>query len=1722
MRLLLFSLILPFVLGGAIPGKEKCVWGPPYWCSHVTHARECGATQHCLQTVWKNQIIKPESIKTCTYCELIVNAFRDAIQQPPTQTQIEAVLANVCAILPDSDTRDMCQGIIKEYVPELIQMFENDITTDMICATLGLCSGLEDRWSPFGVKASNSTDYCSDCTRFFTDVQQSITSNETLNQLLQLLNQTLCNELGVFSETCIDLAKQYLPVALQTLASQLDPNIVCRIFGFCSTNSEIDQAIMMKNIFNERSSKDVIKYRSDEECVLCQDFVKELDTLMEDPAKQTKLFNLIKNNFCAETGSFIIQCHHLADGYIRPLITIIANKLQMDPTITCKIVGLCASADVKDDMQQMMKKMFTVRKSKGVITSDEECVLCQDFVKELDTLMEDSAKQTELYTLIRKYFCSKTGSFGSQCHQLADAYIRPLITMLANKLQMDPTITCKIVGLCASADTKVDMMQMMKKMFTIRKSKGVVGNKVGDEECDVCKDLINQVDELIRDKANQDKFIYEVKNVVCPELGTLQDQCKELVDEYAPMLFELLVNELDPSTFCEEVGFCPVPSVTTVELTKVEEPAGMVGAGYVKQSEECTICLTIQTYVDNLLKKNDTVKTIDDLLDKVCKRLPTKLLDEHCEDFVQKFGHEMIDKLSKENVCQLIDVCPKQKAQVKKISDGKCELCQLFVSVSESLVANVSEDVILNDLRGLCSVIPGNFSATCLNYVNVYGPLVISALKTKEDPKTLCQLMTACPAKHLPYMTKPIPETLPALKAPSKECEFCDTAVVMVKYLLENKATEAELEKALDGLCKYASSLAPVCTSLVALYGDKIIALVISELNANEICSTLRLCTEMKKQAPALSAIMSPYDILPVGKVVENEKASVKVPSKECELCDTVVVMIKYYLNSNQTDDEIKAAMEALCGEIPAEEISGLCKSLVDQYAFQIIELLRKELNATYICTKLGFCKALTKQVSAVSVIMSPYDTLPIVNPVENKPVVQTSEQCELCKEAINMMKSYITKKSTREEIKKVVETFCTKVPSVFKSKCDNLIQQYGDIIINLLVQEADAEKICEEIKQCVASISDIMSPYDTLPIVQPVSNDKVSEKAGNVVECEACKYVMNFLDKELQNNKTEENIKAALKEICSKMPSEIKDQCTKLVDQYAQAVINFLIMDMSPDEICKALSLCDSKVKQLPKPVHVKLLKDAKGAVAGPTECEVCKIVLKVVDTFLGENRTEASIKEVLDRVCSALPDTISSECEQLVNTYSDVLIKLLLQNLDPETICKQIKLCTAQTRKTEGTIKASVTCVICEFALKEIDDYLKGNRSVAAITTALEEVCSLMPDTITTECKEFVDKYSKVIISLLVQNIDPTTICTRIGLCTGKSVSSLENIIPLKTKGTIKASVTCVICEFALKEIDDYLKGNRSVAAITTALEEVCSLMPDTITTECKEFVEKYSKVIISLLVQNIDPTTICTRIGLCTGKSVSSLENIIPLKTKVLGNLKSSVVTCETCKYIMSYVKTLLKDNKTEAAVQEALDKVCSYLPAQISDQCTAFVNEYTDMVVQLIANDVSPDQVCTAIGLCSSGKKSQWGAFVKILPDKQKAKSDFCGPCKFLVDQLQEFLKENRTAKEIEEYMRKLCDILPDTVTAQCHDVVDQYIPAILDLIGQNLKPEEICKQLGFCNATVAQKKDDKTLFFKSHKLVGTNKCTYGPAYWCANKDNAAECNAMEHCLRHVWN
>lgn len=54
-----------------------------------------------------------------------------------------------------------------------------------------------------------------------------------------------------------------------------------------------------------------------------------------------------------------------------------------------------------------------------------------------------------------------------------------------------------------------------------------------------------------------------------------------------------------------------------------------------------------------------------------------------------------------------------------------------------------------------------------------------------------------------------------------------------------------------------------------------------------------------------------------------------------------------------------------------------------------------------------------------------------------------------------------------QEEIKKAVEKVCTIMPASIQSECVSLIEEYGDAIIKLLVDEASPELVCATLGLC-------------------------------------------------------------------------------------------------------------------------------------------------------------------------------------------------------------------------------------------------------------------------------------------------------------------------------------------------------------------------------------------------------------------------------------------------------------------------------------------------------------------------------------------------------------------------------------------------------------------------------------------------------------------------------
>ena len=79
------------------------------------------------------------------------------------------------------------------------------------------------------------------------------------------------------------------------------------------------------------------------------------------------------------------------------------------------------------------------------------------------------------------------------------------------------------------------------------------------------------------------------------------------------------------------------------------------------------------------------------------------------------------------------------------------------------------------------------------------------------------------------------------------------------------------------------------------------------------------------------------------------------------------------------------------------------------------------------------------------------------------------------------------------------------------------------------------------------------------------------------------------------------------------------------------------------------------------------------------------------------------------------------------------------------------------------------------------------------------------------------------------------------------------------------------------------------------------------------------------------------------------------------------------CSLCEYVVTYLDAVLQNNKSEAAIVAALEKVCAALCPGLSlqAQCTKFVDTYGPILAQLLAKYATPDQVCNALKVCTNG-------------------------------------------------------------------------------------------------------------------------------------------------------
>lgn len=455
---------------------------------------------------------------------------------------------------------------------------------------------------------------------------------------------------------------------------------------------------------------------------------------------------------------------------------------------------------------------------------------------------------------------------------------------------------------------------------------------------------------------------------------------------------------------------------------------------------------------------------------------------------------------------------------------------------------------------------------------------------------------------------------------------------------------------------------------------------------------------------------------------------------------------------------------------------------------------------------------------------------------------------------------------------------------------------------------------------------------------------------------------------------------------------------------------------------------------------------------VMSSTPCEICKEVVTVVGNFLKDNITQTETLALLNKACELLKEpSLVSECKQLVAEYYPLVLNIIEQELsNPSVACCALGLC------------------------KSLQQYLASLKSVQLTTNEIPDV-----------------EVSKMVPPFMA-NLPNLSILFK----------------PQKTDPTPKNKDVCEDCLQLVGDIQDQLKGNSSFSKMLIEhLLQECDQLGGGLSEMCKTYVNQYAELALQMAIQ-MTANEICSGAGLCT--KASPRQDLIPAKVIVPAmKLQPAIKVaeheasengpfCEICQLVVQNVEKFLDSNRSRAHIKEALDKVCDLLPSKYAKKCEDFVNQYADLLISIMEAEGDPRLICMAMGCCSSRK-------LQIV----KLNSESCEVCKMIMSYLDSILGQNATKEKIEDGLQKICNFLPSSVQDQCHTMITLYGPMILELLLQKMDPGTVCVDLNVCPGV-------------QKPLLGTEKCMWGPSYWCKDLETAGRCNAIEHCKRHVWN
>ncbi|KAJ8939162.1 hypothetical protein NQ314_011212 [Rhamnusium bicolor] len=649
--------------------------------------------------------------------------------------------------------------------------------------------------------------------------------------------------------------------------------------------------------------------------------------------------------------------------------------------------------------------------------------------------------------------------------------------------------------------------------------------------------------------------------------------------------------------------------------------------------------------------------------------------------------------------------------QLPPDTSSVCQTClDMVKQARDQLLSNDTQELVKEVFEGSCALLHVKAVVKeCDKICDEFIPELVDTLASEMNPQVVCSVAGLCNNERIHRMLEEAGEPVQAVVKKTDTCEGCHTVVGLIEDKFEKMSRDEVLQSFLE-VCGKMGSFSDGCSNIVVTYFNEIYNHLQENLNSNDVCLMSGECSaQFHQHAKVEITPISHIGYVPVDDVNDD------LP---CELCKQLVGHLKELLVANTTEDEFKLVLNGLCRE--TRQFSQECLGLVNQYYDEIYEFLTDELNSTAVCDMMGICKSSKEQKEVLIAPLLPVETAEQalrITPGTRKPLVRVgiskdtsvkvippvneqlqlpidllvpphtqafynSEVCIFCEYFLHYVQQAITSPTTEANIKSALDKLCVHLPNNLKEECDDFVTTYTDELVELLIADLKPEEVCVYLKLCTDDRpANSLPPYltnnfggdiETNIIPDNTIDGKIVEEPEAVItkdpQCVLCEFIMKEIEDQLQDKKTDAEIKNIVYDICNVMPRSVKTQCTSFVNEYADTVIQLLIQALDPSEICSMMKICATQFEA----IKIDLL-----------ECPLCHMTVEAMDKILTNPKVDHEIVHVLEKTCRGLPQHYRSNCREVIETYGETLFHSLVRYVDKNVICHEIGMCKSTNQQ-------------------------------------------------------------------------------------------------------------------------------------------------------------------------------------------------------------------------------------------------------------------------------------------------------------------------------------------------------------------------------------------------------------------------------------------------------